>query len=55
MTELLVPLDSNEAADPGRFGPKAANLARLGRYGLPTPGGYALDAGAYRAQLAGWD
>ena len=51
MTEFLVPLDSDEAADPARFGPKAANLARLGRRGLPTPGGYALDAGAYRAQL----
>lgn len=51
MTDYLVPLDSNTAADPGRFGPKAANLARLGGHGLPTPGGYALDAAAYRAQL----
>ena len=41
-----------EAADPKRFGPKAANLAALGRAGLPVPGGYAVDAGAYRTQLA---
>jgi len=47
-----VPLDAPEAADPARFGPKAANLALLCAAGLPTPGGYAVDAGAYRAQLA---
>jgi len=47
-----VPLDAPEAADPGRFGPKAANLALLCAAGLPTPGGYAVDAGAYRAQIA---
>ena len=47
-----VPLDAPQAADPARFGPKAANLALLCAAGLPTPGGYAVDAGAYRAQLA---
>ena len=52
MDSLVVPLDAPEAADPGRFGPKAANLAALGRAGLPIPGGYAVDARAYRLQLA---
>ncbi|MDH4191004.1 MAG: PEP/pyruvate-binding domain-containing protein, partial [Betaproteobacteria bacterium] len=48
---LIVPLSSPEAADAARFGPKAANLAALGHAGLPTPGGYAIDAAAYRTQL----
>lgn len=51
MKPLLIPLAATEAADPGRFGPKAANLARLVQAGLPTPGGYCLDAAAYRLQL----
>jgi pyruvate,water dikinase len=38
--------------DPDRFGPKAANLAALNGAGLPTPGGFCLDAEAYRIQLA---
>src|SRR5688572_10869476 len=38
--------------DAGRFGPKAANLAALGHTGLPTPGGFCLDAAAYRHQVA---
>src|SRR5436190_5837568 len=37
---------------PARVGPKAANLARLSRAGLPTPGGFCLSAEAYRVQLA---
>jgi phosphoenolpyruvate synthase/pyruvate phosphate dikinase len=49
---LLVPLDDPQAVDPERFGPKAANLAALRRAGLPTPGGFCLDAEAYRIQLA---
>ena len=49
---LLVPLHSEEAADPELVGPKAANLARLGRAGLPTPGGFCLSAEAYRMQMA---
>jgi pyruvate,water dikinase len=51
MQSLVFPLDAPEAADPARFGPKAANLARLAQAGLPTPGGYCLDAEAYRIQL----
>jgi pyruvate,water dikinase len=50
--DLVVALDSPHAADPGRFGPKAANLAALGAAGLPVPGGYAVGARAYRLQLA---
>jgi len=52
MHSLVVPLSAPEAADATRFGPKAANLAALGHAGLPVPGGFAVDAGAYRAQLA---
>ena len=48
---LLVSLDDPQAVDPERFGPKAANLAALRRAGLPTPGGFCLDAEAYRMQL----
>lgn len=48
----VLPLSSPEAADPARVGPKAANLAALGRAGLPTPGGYCVAAEAYRQQLA---
>ena len=48
---LLVPLSAPEAADTARFGPKGANLARLGHAGLPTPGGYCLSADAYRLQI----
>src|SRR5262245_3652029 len=49
---LIVPLDSPEALDVDRVGPKAANLAALGRAGLPIPGGFCLTADAYRLQLA---
>ncbi|TMH42601.1 MAG: hypothetical protein E6H56_04950 [Betaproteobacteria bacterium] len=52
MDSLVVPLAAPEAADALRFGPKAANLAALGRAGMSTPGGYAVDAEAYRMQLA---
>ena len=47
-----MPLAAPEAADASRFGAKAANLAALGQAGLPTPGGYAIGAAAYRMQLA---
>jgi pyruvate, water dikinase len=50
MQDLLVPLP--EAIDASCVGPKAANLAALGRAGLPTPGGFCLTAEAYRMQLA---
>jgi len=52
MQQLLIPLSSPEAVDAARVGPKAANLAALGRAGLPTPGGFCLAADAYRIQLA---
>ena len=52
--ELIVPLASPEAADADRFGPKAANLARLGHAGLPIPAGFCVDAEAYRIQVAHW-
>jgi pyruvate,water dikinase len=52
MNRLLVALDDPHAVDPDRFGPKAANLAALSQAGLPTPGGFCLDAQAYRIQLA---
>ena len=50
--ELVLPLASAAATEAPRFGPKAANLAALGRAGLPIPGGFAVDAQAYRVQLA---
>jgi pyruvate, water dikinase len=52
MHPLIVPLTSADATDVDRFGPKAANLARLGRAGLPIPGGFCVDAEAYRVQVA---
>ncbi len=48
---LVVPLNEAEAADASRFGPKAANLAALAHAGLPTPGGFGVDAEAYRLQM----
>ena len=51
MHKFVIPLSAPEATDVGRFGPKAANQAALGQAGLPTPGGYCLDAEAYRSQL----
>src|ERR1700687_3428633 len=50
--QLIVPLSASEATDADRFGPKAANLARLGRAGLPLPDGFCVDAEAYRIQMA---
>lgn len=52
MNQLVIPLTATAATDAGRFGPKAANLALLGRAGLPIPGGFCLDAEAYRIQVA---
>src|SRR5215470_14467382 len=51
MSQFVFPLESSEATDPSRFGPKAANLARLMQAGFPVPGGFCLDAAAYRAQI----
>jgi pyruvate, water dikinase len=52
MTQFIVPLAAATSGDAERIGPKAANLAALGRAGLPTPGGFCLSADAYRAQIA---
>src|SRR5262245_24232739 len=52
MTEFILSLAAAAAADPERVGPKAANLALIGRAGLPTPGGFCLAADAYRRQIA---
>jgi pyruvate,water dikinase len=49
--QYVFPVTAREATDSGRFGPKAANLARLGQAGLPIPGGFCVDAEAYRAQI----
>ena len=51
MTSFILPLTDPAATDPERVGPKAANLAALTQAGLPTPGGFALTAEAYRHQL----
>jgi pyruvate,water dikinase len=52
MHPFVIPLSSPEAAEAARVGPKAANLAALGRAGLPIPDGYCVAADAYRLQLA---
>jgi pyruvate,water dikinase len=51
MTKFVVNLSDLEAADPSRFGPKAANQASLEHAGLPTPGGFCLGADAYNHQI----
>ena len=51
MIDFILPLSNSAAADPDNVGPKAANLASLTQAGLPTPGGFALTAQAYRHQL----
>jgi len=51
MTRFILPLSNAAASDVERVGPKAANLARLARAGLPTPGGFCVTADAYRRQI----
>ncbi len=51
MQALIIPITDPAAKDPGRFGPKGANLAALTQAGLPTPGGFCVDAEAYRLQV----
>jgi pyruvate, water dikinase len=51
MKQLIIPINTLDATDAARFGPKAANLAALGRAGLPIPAGFCLDAEAYRVQI----
>lgn len=55
MEPLIIALSAREATDASRVGPKAANLAALGHAGLPTPGGFCLDAEAYRIQIQALD
>src|SRR3981189_1110555 len=50
MNAFILPLTDPKATDPEMVGPKAANLAPLTQAGLPTPGGFALTAEAYRHQ-----
>lgn len=51
MQRFVFPLTAPEATDASRFGPKAANLARMGHAGLPIPDGFCVDAEAYRTQI----
>jgi pyruvate,water dikinase len=51
MTAFVVALNEPLATDADCVGPKAANLAQLSQAGLPTPGGFALTAAAYRHQV----
>ena len=51
MSEFVIRLDDPAAVCPEKVGGKAANLARLSRAGLPTPGGFVLSAAAYYHQL----
>ena len=51
MSTFIFPLTNSAATDADHVGPKAANLARSAQAGLPTPGGFALTAAAYRHQL----
>jgi pyruvate, water dikinase len=51
MSDFIIELSDPAAVRAEEVGGKAANLARLARAGLPTPGGFALTAAAYRCQL----
>lgn len=51
MTQYIFPLSDPSATDASRFGPKAANLARMANAGLPTPPGFCIDAAGYREQI----
>ncbi len=52
MEQLVFPMTAAAACDVDGVGPKAGNLAALGRAGLPIPDGFCLSAAAYRRQLA---
>jgi pyruvate,water dikinase len=51
MNSFVLPLADLAAKETNRFGPKAANLAALVHSNIPTPGGFAVDANAYREQM----
>ena len=42
MNEFIVSINDPAAASADQFGPKAANLAALGKAGLPIPDGFCL-------------
>jgi pyruvate,water dikinase len=52
MKQLVFPITAATALDVDQVGPKAANLAALGRAGLPIPDSFCIGADAYRVQLA---
>src|SRR3970282_861450 len=52
MRNFVIPLSGREATDASRVGPKAGNLAALGRANLPIPDGICLAADAYRMPSA---
>lgn len=52
MEQSIFPITDPAALDVDRVGPKAGNVAALGRAGLPIPDGFCIDSGAYRRQLA---
>ena len=52
MNQYIHTLSEAAAADAGRVGPKAANLAALRLAGLPIPAGFCVSADAYHAQIA---
>jgi phosphoenolpyruvate synthase/pyruvate phosphate dikinase len=47
----VIPMTAAATLDADRVGPKAANLATVGRRGLPIPDGFCIDSDAYRMQL----
>jgi pyruvate,water dikinase len=51
VSKFIYSIHAPEAIDADRFGPKAANVARLGQAGLPIPDGFCLGAAAYRHQI----
>ena len=52
MKQYIFPITSDLALDLDLVGPKAGNLAALGRVGLPIPDSFCISADAYRLQLA---
>jgi pyruvate, water dikinase len=52
---LIFPMTDAAALDADRVGPKCANLAALGRAGLPIPDGFCIDSKAYRRQVTSLD
>src|SRR5438552_15398881 len=51
MQSYVAPITAREATQTSRFGPKAANVAKLGQAGLPIPDGFCVDSSAYRYQI----